>query len=764
MANIDIKLSQKTVDQLNRIDDGTDASLSDLFGTIIESSSYISRSFSSASSWSSSGNTVSLKFDGGATLTYTGTVYPDYLGAYTGKAVASSRVINAPKYFKESITGTFYYDYYASRTYLSYTPTGIGTYNTYQLESFQSEPDFGKGSFSLTGDISINSLNKAIYGTLSNLTVTASEVGKGEINGIFTVSSNYDYPDRSSVTGTLTQYKMTYKDGSYTKITGSLDIKADTILDESVIADENNFSGADTINIVLPSRIYSDFIVNSGQGNDIISAGGGGGKHIIYSGQGDDEITLLDASPVINGGDGDDTVKSSAISLDLRSYIDIENITLMGTKAINATGNGYVNILRGNSAANVLDGQGGADILEGAAGNDTYIIYGAGETIIDTSGIDLVRSYATWTLASVLENLTLMDSANINGTGNALANTITGNSGNNVLFGNAGIDVLVGGAGNDTLDGGIGADAMTGGAGNDIYVVNDAKDTITEKTNEGTDTIQTSLASYSLAKLAAVENIAYTGTVNATLTGNALVNTLTGSSGNDTLNGGADSDSMNGGSGNDTYIVDNVGDAITEIDNGGTDSVRSSVSYILSDCIENLTLTGKAAIDGTGNNQNNTLTGNTAANTLSGGQGNDTLDGGAGNDTLVGGDGIDLLIGGLGNDLLTGGKGADKFRFEKALGKTNIDTITDFASGTDCIELDDAIFKKFIGVTGQIAAGNLVKGGDGVVALQADDYLVLNTRTGVLFYDPDGGGRGAMIQFATLTGVNDLTSNDFLVV
>ena len=62
--------------------------------------------------------------------------------------------------------------------------------------------------------------------------------------------------------------------------------------------------------------------------------------------------------------------------------------------------------------------------------------------------------------------------------------------------------------------------------------------------------------------------------------------------------------------------------------------MKSSVSWLLGDNIENLTLTGTGAIDGTGNDLNNVLTGNSAANILRGGEGNDTLNGVAGADSL----------------------------------------------------------------------------------------------------------------------------------
>ena len=121
---------------------------------------------------------------------------------------------------------------------------------------------------------------------------------------------------------------------------------------------------------------------------------------------------------------------------------------------------------------------------------------------------------------------------------------------------------------------------------------------------------------------------------NDTLTGDANTNVLIGLAGNDILNGGAGADLMLGGSGNDTYVVDNVGDVVDETGGDGIDTVQSSVSFSLADpvhaigAIENLTLTGSAVINGTGNDLDNVLIGNAANNVLIGLGGNDTLNGG----------------------------------------------------------------------------------------------------------------------------------------
>ena len=109
-----------------------------------------------------------------------------------------------------------------------------------------------------------------------------------------------------------------------------------------------------------------------------------------------------------------------------------------------------------------------------------------------------------------------------------------------------------------------------------------------------------------------------------TFIGTSGTDALVGRDGADVLNGGAGADTMLGGAGNDTYMVDNVGDVVTEALNNGTDTVQSSASYTLGANVENLTLTGTANINGTGNGDTNVLTGN---------RGTDTLDGGAGADT-----------------------------------------------------------------------------------------------------------------------------------
>jgi Ca2+-binding RTX toxin-like protein len=482
----------------------------------------------------------------------------------------------------------------------------------------------------------------------------------------------------------------------------------------------NGTNGNDNLNGTNGSDILNGLL-----GNDTLN--GGAGTDTLVGGAGNDIYVVDSTTDTITElvGGGTDTIQSS-VSFSIAALANIENLTLTGTAAINGTGNASNNVITGNSANNTLNGGAGIDTLIGGIGDDTYIVDSTTDTITENAnaGIDTIQSSVSNTIAALanVENLTLTGTAAINGTGNAGNNVITGNGANNTLNGGAGIDTLI------------------GGLGNDIYVVDSTTDTITENANEGTDTIQSSVT-YTIAALANVENLTLTGTAAINGTGNASNNVITGNSANNTLNGGAGTDTLVGGAGNDIYVVDTITDTITELVGGGTDTIQSSVSFSIAALanIENLTLTGTAAINGTGNASNNVLTGNGANNTLNGGAGRDTLVGGAGNDIyvvdsttdtiteLVGGgtdtilssvsfsiaalanienliltgtatdatgnDGNNLIIGndgnntfdgGLGNDTLNGGTGDDTYIFtinEIGLGR---DTITD-GSGVDTI-------------------------------------------------------------------------------
>lgn len=356
--------------------------------------------------------------------------------------------------------------------------------------------------------------------------------------------------------------------------------------------------------------------------------------------------------------------------------------------------------------------------------------------------------------------------------GDANANTLSGGSGDDTLYGLGGNDTLTGNGNNDYLDGGSGIDKMTGGKGDDTYIVDTVGDTAVESSNSGTDLVISSVA-FTLGSY--VENLVLGGSNAINGTGNSLANTLVGNDGNNVLDGKTGIDSFAGGLGDDTYVLDNEAELlrIVEASGAGTDTLKilynGSTSVAKSVAlsgnlanVENVLLAGTGLFNATGNANDNILTGNASINTLSGGDGNDSLSGLAGNDTLIGGNGNDWLFGGAGIDTLTGGAGADIFRFNYTLSASaNVDTMTDFATGVDRIELENAVFAKLI-TLGTLSELNFVASSTGK-ALDANDYVLYNTATGGLYYDADGIGSGAAVLFATLTGIPTLAASDFTI-
>ena len=371
---------------------------------------------------------------------------------------------------------------------------------------------------------------------------------------------------------------------------------------------------------------------------------GKNGNNIVMGFGGDDVIFEDGGNDIIDAGDGNDLV-----------YAGADNDLVFGSAGDDVIYAGLGDdVIFGGDGDDAIFAEGGNDIVFGGAGNDLISGGWGSDVLSGDDGDDQIFGESGY-------------------------DALFGGNGDDELFGMGDADYLNGGAGNDLLDGGAGADEMIGGAGDDTYVVDNPGDTVTELPDEGNDTVRASI-DYTLG--ANVENLILTGTdgLNGTgneldnrLTGNSGDNTLIGGAGNDRLDGGLGADTLIGGMGDDTYIVDNPGDSVIELAGEGIDTVKSSVSWSLSDNVENLMLTGTGAINGAGNALDNLLIGNAGDNVLNGGAGADTLDGGLGNDTLTGG---------LGNDTYRFGKGdgQDTITADSDANKKNV---LEFKAGVD---------------------------------------------------------------------------------
>jgi Ca2+-binding RTX toxin-like protein len=548
------------------------------------------------------------------------------------------------------------------------------------------------------------------------------------------------------------------------------------------------------------ASIYKTF----GAGNDTIQlANPGADALFIDGGAGDDRL-------IINFGLGDvgtgmtfgattfgtgvarrSTLGTNPRSLDYTSFTNVENFSVTGTSKddsiVVSYGNNTIRTGAGNDRVTVNAGSYGVNsnrgFVDGGLGFDFLTVDLSSQTNdlkfsslqnMSALGVFSATNFEQFDIKTGSGNDTVIQSGIINGV---------------VLRAN---DVIRTGAGNDIINAGLGDDSVYGGDGIDRLIadfsIGDTGSGLTFNGGTQFGSAFRNVSSTSSTRLDSiffdhVEEFTVTGTSkNDTITtygGNDIINggagndtirtgagndVINGGDGNDILDGGAGNDKLTGGKGNDTYIVDSIGDSIFETSTLITeiDTVEASITYTLGANLENLTLTGSGAIDGTGNSLNNILIGNSRNNTLKGGDGNDTLIGGGGSDILVGGAGNDVLTGGLGNDLFLYNTNA---AFNS--GSVGIDRITDFIKIADKIVLDKTTFTALqsLAATGFSVASEFAVVSSDAAAQASAAKIVYNQGTGSLFYNQNGAsaGFGTGAQFATLTSNPLLAASDFMI-
>src|SRR3569623_905979 len=424
---------------------------------------------------------------------------------------------------------------------------------------------------------------------------------------------------------------------------------------------ENAGEGADTVNASVPYTLGANVENLTLTGTAAINGTGNALNNVLTGNSADNTLDGGAGNDTLIGGDGNDTVTDTGGSNVIDGGTDNDSITAAGNNTITGgDGNDAITIAGQTMWAIPVAGQ-GVNVIDGGAGNDSITIT---PTVYTTMS---AIQYSTETIRGGLGNDT------ISGSAEADTYLFSRGDGQDVVSDDSSMKYTqyVGAPSWTTFDadsgqadtirfeaGIVAADVSAKRVGNDMVV------TITDPTNPNPDPAaldKITLKNWALGPQYWIENFLFAvGTVlhaadinQQSMTGSAGDDVLTlwddtrfadGQGGNDiitgnsadnVLDGGLGADTLVGGAGNDTYIVDNAGDVVTENANEGTDTVQASVTYTLGPNVENLSLTGTAAINGTGNSLNNVLTGNGADNVLDGAAGADTLIGGDGNDTYV---------------------------------------------------------------------------------------------------------------------------------
>lgn len=502
-------------------------------------------------------------------------------------------------------------------------------------------------------------------------------------------------------------------------------------------------------------------IIDEGPGNAFLY--GNGGDDTLIGGDGFNVFVFLgDPSgnsdayghDTVDGGGGDDWLffehNGAAVTVDFRDGTVIGGssapASVSFTNVERAQGSLFSDVMFASAAGNWLSGYGGSDTLIGGAGNDVI----SGDSGFDhptvDPGNDILEGGAGNDELAGEEGADSYVFRHAPGAANADAIfTFVSGEDTIVLDGNAHAGI---GPSGDFAAGDARFRAGTSAQDADDRVIYDAAtgELWYDADGNGGGAMQLIATLEGAPALAAtditVENGSGGGTPGETITGTSGNDTLTGTEGDDTLEGLGGNDTLVGSGGSDFY---DGGSGFDTLD------LRAAAAGVTVDFAAG-TLSG--GFSGTLANLERVL----------GSDGDDTLIGGAGAQNLSGRGGNDALEGGAGNDILWSGGGEDHFVFRET-GGANADSVRDFASGADMIDLDNAAMAA-LGAEGDFADGDArfhaAAGASG--GADASDRVVYNTSTGQLYYDADGSGMGAAQLIATLQGAPGVSATDISVI
>lgn len=641
-----------------------------------------------------------------------GTVTVDYYG--TGLTYAGSSMSGG------IVTGTALYD--SSNGGLQYQVTGLNHSATI-TNQFSQSFDTSLAQFLFNGDDTIQSVsgqNTVLYGWGGNDYIVGGSgndflYGGGQNDTLIGGSGN----DRYQINGL--ELLVENENGGIDEIVTEGSIFSEFVLPANF---ENLNLGSSSITRGIGNSA-ANFITGGGSsnnlqgldGNDTLHSGsaGYGPSEYLDGGNGNDSLYGF-SSDTLDGGVGIDTMvgggffvvdhlsdvivstNSFSIKLDVSGYIlpTLTRTIVLGDSVHSASGNFLDNLLFGNQGNNTLaggvgndtlDGGGGLDSLVGGIDNDTYIVNGLPDVILELAdqGNDVVYSSISYFLPAHVEGLVLTGSNHINATGNAQRNTLIGNAGSNILNGGQGIDTMIGGAGGDvyhidsrhpnsTLQiAGQSGDIVTNGnaysyslQANNRFINDHISGTIQDINSDGQiDFVRITTNDWTLEFGNHLNGNLSIGSYNS-----AYFNPPSGMEGQPTIriwkdyisqatygsfevhdisvgNGGlirfsasfeqqVGSASSPGLSGTINYDrLSGLTDYIVEEANAGIDTIVSEISMTLPDHVENLVLTGTGNYEALGNSEQNILSGNSGNNLLNGFFGADIYAGGTGDDTYV---------------------------------------------------------------------------------------------------------------------------------
>jgi len=522
--------------------------------------------------------------------------------------------------------------------------------------------------------------------------------------------------------------------------------------------------------------------LEGGGGKDTID--GAGGSDDLYGDDGDDVLIGGSGADTFDGGEGHDTVSyyKSLTAVQIYMWSENYNVGAKGDtyKDIEGIdGTRFDDVIEGNTDANTFWGDAGNDTLNGHGGSDT-LAGGDGDDKLEggwgnwgdrldggngrdtasyyhaTSGVqvylwDVMRNTGeaegdTYVSIEVIDGSTHSDTIE----GSASANTFWGDAGHDLLKGLGGADTLSGGAGGDHLSGGEGADLLDGGADFDFAVYADAASgVLVDLLAMGRNTGEASGDVY-----VSIEGLIGSGHADQ-FYGTAGWDGFYAGAGDDVLEGRGGGDQLDGGDGFDFAVYWGAASGVVANLAAGGGTLGDAAGDVF------------VSIEGLqGSNHADTLTGNGIGNTLYGWGGNDELHGLSGNDYIEGGDGADTISGGESLDWLLGNAGRDVFRFDTRASAGNVDTLADFNAAEDKIALETRMFG-FAPVTydawGSPVNGTLTTSAFklGTSATTAAQRIVYDQASGAVYFDADGLGGQAQVQFAKVAAGTALTAAHF---